>query len=157
MRDDVPVDLFDPNAKPRRLPDVHMESLPAIEKPHRGKSPASVSVAQSSPQKSAQVHKSTGAQEHESTPAQVHKSTRALDLIRALLTDKTKPTGVRIPPALLDGLDEVEFLMKKRHRVRLNRHMIFVAALASLLWDVQNNRQGSVYKALLELDKALTK
>ena len=59
--------------------------------------------------------------------------------------------SVRSPIGLLSELDEIQYLLKKRHQIKVSKHKIAVAALLTSFWDfIANDTTSPIYELLKE-------
>ena len=129
-------ELFDPNAqqKPARELSSPLDSYPRIEK----QAPISVKPASKTTRPKAEAI-AKGARKQES------KIARKQDFLQGWLEMKASDTtSFRYPSELLERLNEVQYQLKSRHKAKVTKNDILIAALAYVVWDFEQNGQDSI-------------
>lgn len=94
------------------------------------------------------TRKKTSKQATKQSNKQENKLTNLHDYMQSFL--RQKPSAIatfRLSPILLEKLDEVQYVAKKRHKIKLTKYLLVTVALAVLFWDYeQKGRESHLYR-----------
>jgi GTP cyclohydrolase FolE2 len=134
------VEDFDPKV-PVKLPDMGMEDLPRIEKPPALSSQALPTIELTADKPQNQEIKISRSQESH----QEIKKERFLDFLKPFLEMRSAGmVSFRYPQDLMDVMAEAQYQIMKRHKRKLTKNAILVAALAFVLWDYERRSEESI-------------
>lgn len=93
-----------------------------------------------------------GKKDRKTEVLQDRKTDRFVAFVSRFLTTKSiVHTTFRYPTELLEKLDQVQYEIKTRHKKKITKNSILVAALAYMLWDLEELGQESIlYKLLVK-------
>lgn len=83
------------------------------------------------------------------TNLQTNKLTSLQTYILTILDDKASDVGsFRMSVTLLDKIDDILYLLKKRHKIKIAKKDLIAIALAFAFWDFETNgKESGIVKA----------
>ncbi len=135
---------------PRAMPSQQSPTISSSSKRETHSQPAKLSAG--TPNNSPQHEKDKTLQQERNLQAnnQASKLASKQAFIHSFLEQKATDTVTfRFPRDLLEKLEEVHYLVRKRSGSKITRNSIIVASLAASLWDLEKDHDDSMVHKLL--------